>query len=339
MFQEGISVIICCYNSEFRIKETLLYLLNQKFNIVVPWEIIIVDNNSKDKTIEIAANLLSLNPAKINYKIVEEKNQGLIFARKKGISESKFGLLCFVDDDNWLNEFYLETAFNIFRKNELLAVVGGLCEPVFENNFIPEWFNNFKHVFAVDRQSNGDVTDTSGFVIGAGCVIRKTCWNYIVNRGFECYSIGRKGNSVTSGEDVEICLTMKMAGYKIFFDDSLKLKHFLPQSRLNLNYVKKYYKGNGETYLLLDAYKFFANNNFLPYEKLKLPFWLDKLIFKIKDFPKHFVGHYFNSKKDINYYNSISYFSELIAIIKNYKKINSIYLKIFELKNKLNAFD
>ncbi|NJN42415.1 MAG: glycosyltransferase [Flammeovirgaceae bacterium] len=48
--EEGVSVIICCYNSSSRIEKTLEHLFQQKTNSRLHWEIILVDNASTDQT-------------------------------------------------------------------------------------------------------------------------------------------------------------------------------------------------------------------------------------------------------------------------------------------------
>jgi glycosyltransferase involved in cell wall biosynthesis len=54
--KSGVSVIICCYNSEKRIEEVLHHLDKQKDTNHFLWEIILVDNASTDNTAEIARN-------------------------------------------------------------------------------------------------------------------------------------------------------------------------------------------------------------------------------------------------------------------------------------------
>ncbi len=50
----GVSVIICCYNSEQTILETLTYLGAQQLDARFSIEVILVDNVSTDATVEVA---------------------------------------------------------------------------------------------------------------------------------------------------------------------------------------------------------------------------------------------------------------------------------------------
>jgi glycosyltransferase involved in cell wall biosynthesis len=71
----GISVIVCCYNSEKRLADTLAHLLNQKTNSF-DWEIIIVDNASTDTTNILSQKILSKSLPPGNFKVIVEKKSG-----------------------------------------------------------------------------------------------------------------------------------------------------------------------------------------------------------------------------------------------------------------------
>ncbi|MBK6904811.1 MAG: glycosyltransferase [Saprospirales bacterium] len=50
----GVSVVVCCYNSSARLPATLEHLAHQSLPAGLPVEVIVVDNNSKDRTAETA---------------------------------------------------------------------------------------------------------------------------------------------------------------------------------------------------------------------------------------------------------------------------------------------
>jgi len=52
----GVSVIICCYNSVKRLPVTLAHLKSQVVFGQIPWEVIVIDNASTDRTAEVAKN-------------------------------------------------------------------------------------------------------------------------------------------------------------------------------------------------------------------------------------------------------------------------------------------
>ncbi len=81
-----LSVIIPAFNEENFLPRCLESLKNQKFK---DFEIIVVDNNSTDKTAEIAK--------KFNVILFSEKNQGVAYARNKGSEIAKGEILVFTD--------------------------------------------------------------------------------------------------------------------------------------------------------------------------------------------------------------------------------------------------
>src|SRR4051794_28120754 len=95
---DGVSMVICCYNSSARITATLEHLAAIKTDI--PWEIVLVDNLSDDDTKEKALYAWNNNPL-ARLKVVDEKNRGLMNARITGVRNASYSIISFIDDDNW----------------------------------------------------------------------------------------------------------------------------------------------------------------------------------------------------------------------------------------------
>src|SRR5690349_14636867 len=95
----GVTVIICCYNSASRIGETILHLANQ----IVPQgsqaEILVINNASKDNTVNVAEEAWRrCKHTNMELRIVDEPRPGLMYARQKGIENATFDLMIFCDD-------------------------------------------------------------------------------------------------------------------------------------------------------------------------------------------------------------------------------------------------
>ena len=96
-----ISVIIPTYNSENTIIKSINSVLKQKINNFI--EIIIIDDNSVDKTVKKIKGIRKKNNFEI--KIIKNKiNKGSGYCRRIGIKNAKGFYLAFLDsDDYWLN--------------------------------------------------------------------------------------------------------------------------------------------------------------------------------------------------------------------------------------------
>ena len=244
-----------------RLPETLKHLLFQQGIENIPWEVVLVNNNSTDNTEEVAHSILS--ESKINFKIVREPVPGLFYARIKGISVSAFNLLAYVDDDNWLDRNYLKNAYDIMSKNPNVGICGGVGVGVFES-FKPEWFNRFENAYAVGklgRVKEGILPDKESFLYGAGLVIRKKAYSDIQRQGFKPLLTGRIGNVLTAGDDSELCIAVNLAGWKSYYSSALTFKHYIPNSRLTWKYFLKMNVGFGNSYPILFLYKKVSRGN------------------------------------------------------------------------------
>src|SRR5215468_3703384 len=101
MTMDGVSVIICCYNSSTRLPDTLSHLGRQNVRPSIPWEVVIVNNASTDNT-TVVAHQCWPSDAPTVLRVVYEPRLGLSHARSRGLSEARYEIVSFVDDDNWV---------------------------------------------------------------------------------------------------------------------------------------------------------------------------------------------------------------------------------------------
>jgi glycosyltransferase involved in cell wall biosynthesis len=103
-----ISIIIPLYNKEFHIERTLKSVLSQTFQ---EFEVIIVDDGSTDNSV---LEVNKFNDKRI--RIISQENMGVSAARNRGIEESKYDFVSFLDaDDEWVPD-YLNTIHTLIVK-------------------------------------------------------------------------------------------------------------------------------------------------------------------------------------------------------------------------------
>lgn len=108
------------YNSADTIEDAVQSVLSQKYEL---WELIIIDDNSTDNSIEIIKRYSAIDSRIFVYKT--KKNVGSGQARNIGISHSSGKLIAFLDsDDIWLSN-KLKTQVKMFENKKVTFVCSG----------------------------------------------------------------------------------------------------------------------------------------------------------------------------------------------------------------------
>ena len=323
---QGISIIICCYNSSARLPQTIRHLAGQECREDINWEVIIVDNASKDNTSLVANEEWQKYKLTIPFKVVYEAIPGLSAARKKGKDLAKFDFLLYCDDDNWLDSNYVERAYNLMSSNVEIGVLGGQTYPVYEVT-PPNWFIERGNFFALGKQSDksGDLTNGKGWVWGAGSIFRKEIFEKIDSIGYKLLLTGRKGKSMTSGEDIELCYIVKIMGYKIWYDEGLFCAHYMPKGRYSIKKFHKLCKANGNNVPIFRLYN--SSGKIKRIDLLRQIKQKSLRIFRMRNFfSKHEV-----TNSSIEYYALIG---EVYGILELLFSYNKLFLKLEELRSK-----
>ncbi len=235
---EGVSVIVCSFNSAKRIAETLRYLSEQHVPAELLWEVLVVNNASSDNTKAIAFQSWKNTSSNVAFQVVDEPVPGLSSARLRGIKEAKYDILIFCDDDNHLDPNYVFLANEMMQSKKDVGVLGGWVKPKLPNNLDP-WIKDFYPALAIGKQAEKD--GYVQWVFGAGMIIRKEIFEKLKDQKIELMLSDRLGSKQTSGGDVEICVAARFAGYAIYSSNQLILHHQISAHRLT---KKSFIKAN-----------------------------------------------------------------------------------------------
>lgn len=233
---DGVSIVICCYNSAERLKPTLEHLCHQVVPSDLKWEVVVVDNASTDATEETARALWS-EDAPAALRVVCEEQPGLSHARRRGFAAAQYEFVSFIDDDNWVNQDWVATVFELMTQHPEVGACGGKSSPVFDVR-PPSWFAARHRSMAIGEQgkTEGDVTVSRGKLWGAGLTIRKQAWRQIEQAGWKLLLEDRKGKLLTSGGDNELCYWLRFLGWKLYYSPRLDLQHYIPRQRFAWQY-------------------------------------------------------------------------------------------------------
>jgi glycosyltransferase involved in cell wall biosynthesis len=191
-----ISVVVTAYNEEEYLPKCLEAIVNQNFP-KEEYELILVDNNSTDKTAEIAKSF--------GARVIKEEKQGNTFAISRGMKSAKGQLIALTDSDTRVSPDWLLAIKEIFKDEKIVAATGTADMDTTSKLF--NWLS-------------GDVYEgfvKFNFLIGKPHI---TGFNLVVRRSaFE--KVGGVDEKFTMSSDIDLGLRLGKIG-KVVFSSKLK---------------------------------------------------------------------------------------------------------------------
>lgn len=228
-----LSVIICTYNRQKYIYNCLKSIADNEYG-VNEYEIVLINNNSTDDT-EAECDRFRKDFPQIDFNSFVEKQQGLSYARNRGIAEAKGDILVYVDDDATVNKEYLSTIAVFFEQNMDAMAAGGAIYPVYETHE-PAWISKYtKTLITAYKDEGNKIIRLKGkkFPSGGNAAYRKEVFRSI--GGFNT-ELGRKGTSLISGEEKAVFDKMKALDMPVFYLPNMILYHIIPAHKLTKEY-------------------------------------------------------------------------------------------------------
>lgn len=249
----GVSIVVCCYNSAAVIVPTLKALSAQSVPPGIGYEVILVDNNCTDETVRLAERTWK-NPA-VPMSIIKEPQPGLIHARKTGVFKARYDILLFIDDDNLMELDWIERLLDVYSRRPEVGGIGVCIEPLFEGEK-PGWFDSFSAMYAcTPPYENPDVSAFKQTLFGAGLSFRVQALRSVFDLPLPFFLVGRTQDALSRGDDSEICLRAGLMGWKLWYESTLKLKHYIRKHRANWGYVLQARRWGGQADIILKIYR------------------------------------------------------------------------------------
>ena len=236
-----LSIIISTYNNAASLVRTLDSVAKQDYDKKV-WECVVVNNNSTDDTAERVASFAKANPD-VNLKFVDEPQQGLSFARNRGIVESKGQIVAFIDDDETVNEGFVSAYIDLFHNHG--AFVGSGALKVCYESKRPRWMSHYTEKMIANPFDLGKeiVTVTSKITpTGGNMAFNREVFNLYGN--FDT-SLGRKGGELFGGEENDIFARVRDLGERVFYTPHAIAYHHIADRKLTPEYFDKLSYGVG----------------------------------------------------------------------------------------------
>lgn len=239
-----LSIIVCTYNRDKYLYGALRCIAENGFP-TESYEIVLVNNMSTDNT-EIECRRFENDYPEVNFHYYIEPQQGLSYARNRGIEESRGETLLFLDDDSYIQANYL-TNLQQQLDNFLEAdAFGGKINPVFETGTAPKWLSrwNYSWVSAIDMGENVCLFEGKTFPIGANMGIRRSI---LRKTGIFNTQLGRNKNNLMGGEEKDLFERIRQQDGNIYYFPNVVVNHMIPPSRTTTEYVKRLGEGVGRS--------------------------------------------------------------------------------------------
>lgn len=263
------SVVIPLYNKQEYIAKTIESVLNQSFK---DFEIIIVDDGSTDKGVEIVENF-----QKDCITIFKQKNSGVSIARNRGIEVAKANFIALLDaDDLWYSNHLLELKKQILKFPE----AGLYC-----NNYEVFYTKNLSRPASLNFSFETDCLIVEDFFKAS--ITNPVAWTSAVGFSKDKFNtIGGFDPKLKTTQDLDLWIRMALKypvsfnptitmSYKLYVDDSLSKNEYNKiRYDFNNSFIEEENK-NPSLKLYLDINRYALairakiNNEYDIYKKLK----------------------------------------------------------------------
>lgn len=236
-----LSIVISTYNNGVSLIRTLNSVAKQDADKSL-WECIVVNNASTDDTAILVENFMAEHKD-INWRVVTEMQQGLSYARNRGVAESKGNFVAFIDDDETINEGFVSAYIDLFL-NHGAFVAAGVLKVCYDSKR-PKWMSYYTEKMIANPFELGDkiVTITSSITpTGGNMAFNREIFNLYGN--FDT-NLGRKGNTLLGGEENDLFERIRDLGERIFYTPHAIATHHIADSKLTPEYFDKLSYGVG----------------------------------------------------------------------------------------------
>jgi glucosyl-dolichyl phosphate glucuronosyltransferase len=229
-----VTVVVCTYNRAGILKHCLHSLVEQNAAKNL-FEVIVIDNNSNDKTAEVIQTFVENN---INFRMLYEKEQGLSHARNRGFKEAMTNHVAYLDDDAKALRSYV---------NRMIWVIDNFDFDAFGGRYVP-WYTVPRPKWFLDEYgSNGYKLEKIGvlkddFIDGGVSIFKKRALESL--GGFST-DLGMRGGEIAYGEETNLQVKMRKVGLKIGFDPDLIVEHLVSDYKYNVYWFLKSAYANG----------------------------------------------------------------------------------------------
>ncbi len=246
-----VTVLICTRDRQAMLARVLDSLTALRVPPGLTFEVLVVDNGSRDGTGECVAGFAGRLPIRC----VREEVAGLSQARNRGVREARGDLILWTDDDVLVDPGWLSAYWQAAAAQPEAAFFGGRVTPVLEGPS-PAWVTQnrdlLEHLLA--ERDFGDAPfafspDDERLPFGANFAVRAA----VQRRHAYDTDLGVSPTLRRSGEETAVLRAILREGGSGWWVPQAAVAHFFPLKRQTFAYVLQHYRAYGETAAYLAA--------------------------------------------------------------------------------------
>ena len=238
----NITVILCTYNRCRTLEKALSSVAVSTLPESIEWEVLVVDNNSPDRTRDVVEDFCRRYWGRFRYLL--ERQQGKSYALNAGIREARGDVLAFMDDDVTVESTWLQNLTAALCSGQWAGAGGRILPqwPCAPPSWLPEkeWYGMAPLVMFDRGPEAGPLTDPP---FGTNMAFHR--------RVFEKYGTfrtdlgpGSKGK-IRNNEDTEFGRRLLEAGERRKYEPTAVVHHSVPQNRLRRGYFLTWWFNKG----------------------------------------------------------------------------------------------
>jgi glycosyltransferase involved in cell wall biosynthesis len=253
LHETDLTLLIPTHNNARVLNRALEAIAGQQVESAISWEVLIVDNNCTDDTVA-RVRRFQMNQAIPIVRLIREPSQGVGYARRLGMIESHGKLIAFVDDDCFLAADWIERAVEFATAHPDAGAFGGRNELEWEQTPTDLCVAYGASLARQDFGNEPRRMPARGrpMPCGAGLVLRREA---LLQSGYlnSGVLVGRDPVRLGAGEDTEIVLHIRRAGWQVWYTPTLRLRHFVPAWRMSIPYLCRLHRGFGRAEVYLET--------------------------------------------------------------------------------------
>lgn len=196
MNERTLSIVIPVYNTIPYLEKCLESIAGQTFQ---NWEAVLVDDGSTDGSGKLCDDFAKKDG---RFKVIHKKNEGLVAARKSGVSSAAGEYVTFVDSDDWVEINAYDTLMNILKSSQADVVTCGL---IYEHH--KKGNRKLLNVIAPGIYEGEKLEEEvwKKMILAGGYYrpgLLPALWNKIFKRSVLAPVLMKVDNHITMGEDV-----------------------------------------------------------------------------------------------------------------------------------------